>query len=124
MCSSSATTESLKPHKIVRICVLIANIVSDGASLCTKYVRWRTRQCSKFGNSVSLINTRLENRLIEDTSHQLASMKLLPPSTYSLQRGRDFSNATKGPFQMKSNRWYYALGYGSRFPVYRVFAAP
>src|SRR5437016_5261860 len=73
MCSSSATTESLKPHKIVRICVLIANIVSDGASLCTKYVRWRTQQCSKFGNSVSLINTRLENRLIEDTSHELAS---------------------------------------------------
>ena len=40
------------------------------------------------------------------------------------RRGGNSGNTTKEPFPRRFNRWYYALGYGSKLPVQKTFAVP
>src|ERR1035438_2853068 len=44
--------------------------------------------------------------------------------TDSTRRGGNSGNTTKEPFPRRFNRWYYALGYGSKLPVQKISPSP
>jgi hypothetical protein len=62
------------------------------------------------------VNRRLPTDLLDP--------RVLHPPVETLQDLGYEGNTTNGPFPSNFNRWYYALGYGSKFSVNNTFRRP